>query len=233
MPPEQWQAQMMHGLAVAFLVPVAALQASVSPSFLAAAGGPFSGAPAVLGFTTSNEDYYRRFNVELRVVFLPDDLLQPTSSLGGPAETCHDLMAEVSEVFPTPLSCDSDGFNSTANDSLPFFRLRFGTLQTLQPNSAYRFVLPSLQFLRAGAGSEFRWRFEFWLVAGALMESVSTTLAAAVQPNLESMAGDPGTSLVEAFRVRGGRGLAPGERRTLRLSIRFNVSYPVPPPANQ
>ncbi|CAK8991502.1 unnamed protein product [Durusdinium trenchii] len=61
------------------LRPSCCLEAYVAPSFSAAVGGPFSGAPAILSFTTSAEDFYRRFHVELRVVFLPED--QPISSI--------------------------------------------------------------------------------------------------------------------------------------------------------
>ncbi|CAK8991500.1 unnamed protein product [Durusdinium trenchii] len=43
------------------LRPSCCLEAYVAPSFSAAVGGPFSGAPAILSFTTSAEENWNSF----------------------------------------------------------------------------------------------------------------------------------------------------------------------------
>eukprot|EP00434_Breviolum_minutum_P019334 symbB.v1.2.017040.t2/scaffold1317.1/size125501/7 len=193
------------------------------PEFLPSIAWKFpSQAPAIFSFTTSNQDFYRRFHLELRVVFLLEE--QPLSFI-APVETCHDVIAEASDFFPAPLSCyGSSALNSTVNDTV-LFGIRFGMLQTLQPGSSYRFVVPGLVFTQTGNA---QWRLEFWVDGSSLIETAVANVAgtSSLLPSLASLSDD--SSLVESFVVRGGSSMIPNQQRSLLLSVRLNTSYPLP-----
>lgn len=218
-------------------------QAVVASTYPAEAVPGMAAAPAVFGFTTSQDDLYGSRPLELRVVFLPSPELGHVSALrAAPTTGCHDLLAEVSDGFPPPLSCYSGDFmgGGVANR---FFGLRFGLERSLEKGTAYRFVVLGLDFLAAGQAEDFAWRLEL-LDAGTgetLGENTTVTLTTRVLPRSMPVAVNvtvgwnktysSNNVLVESatacevaltdFRVRGGDAMAPGAKRLLRLSFNF------------